>query len=128
MNKYKFDFEFICDWLQWTASYGQAKAGRPARTYIQQLCADQDVALKIYREQWMIETGGEKVLGRSVLAACHNDVDDIWLLQYWLWELKTKSTNSCFWMANFWSISMVDYDSSLNFSSQIEIWIFEVRG
>ena len=24
----------------WTPSHGQAKAGRPAQTYIQQLCAD----------------------------------------------------------------------------------------
>ena len=28
------------DILQWTPSHGQAKAGRPAKTYIQQLCAD----------------------------------------------------------------------------------------
>ena len=26
--------------LLWTPAYGQAKAGRPARTYIQQLCKD----------------------------------------------------------------------------------------
>ena len=30
----------ISDVLLWTPTYGQAKAGRPARTYIQQLCAD----------------------------------------------------------------------------------------
>ena len=28
------------DVLQWTPTYGRAKAGRPARTYIQQLCED----------------------------------------------------------------------------------------
>ena len=32
--------ELIRDVLQWTPAYGQAKAGRPARTYIQQLCED----------------------------------------------------------------------------------------
>ena len=32
--------ELISDLLQWTLAYGQAKAGRPARTYIQQLCED----------------------------------------------------------------------------------------
>ena len=32
--------ELISDVLLWTSSYGQAKAGRPARTYIQQLCED----------------------------------------------------------------------------------------
>ena len=32
--------ELISDVLLWTHSYGQAKAGRPALTYIQQLCED----------------------------------------------------------------------------------------
>ena len=32
--------ELISDVLLWTPSYGRAKAGRPARTYIQQLCED----------------------------------------------------------------------------------------
>ena len=30
----------ISEVLLWTPAYGQAKAGRPARTYIQQLCED----------------------------------------------------------------------------------------
>ena len=30
--------ELISDVLLWTPTYGRAKAGRPARTYIQQLC------------------------------------------------------------------------------------------
>ena len=32
--------ELISDVLLWTPTYGGAKAGRPARTYIQQLCED----------------------------------------------------------------------------------------
>ena len=32
--------ELISGVLLWTPSHGRAKAGRPARTYIQQLCAD----------------------------------------------------------------------------------------
>ena len=32
--------ELISDVLLWTPSYGRAKVGRQARTYIQQLCAD----------------------------------------------------------------------------------------
>ena len=32
--------ELISDVLLWTPTYGQAKAGRPARTFIQQLCED----------------------------------------------------------------------------------------
>ena len=32
--------ELISDVLLWTPTYGRTKAGRPARTYIQQLCKD----------------------------------------------------------------------------------------
>ena len=32
--------ELISDILLWTTAYGQEKAGRPARTYIQSLCED----------------------------------------------------------------------------------------
>ena len=32
--------ELISDVLLWTPSHGRAKSGRPARTYIQQLCGD----------------------------------------------------------------------------------------
>ena len=32
--------ELVIDVLLWTPAYGQSKAGRPARTYIQQLCDD----------------------------------------------------------------------------------------
>ena len=32
--------ELISDVLQWTPTYDRAKAGRPAQTYIQQLCED----------------------------------------------------------------------------------------
>ena len=32
--------ELIIDVLLWTPTHGRAKAGRPARTYIQQLCED----------------------------------------------------------------------------------------
>ena len=32
--------EIISDVILWTPAYGRVKAGRPARTYIQQLCKD----------------------------------------------------------------------------------------
>ena len=38
--------ELISDVLRWTPSHGRAKAGRPARTYIQQLCADTGCSLE----------------------------------------------------------------------------------
>ena len=50
--------ELISDVLLWTPAYGQAKAGRPARTYIQQLCegtgcSPEDLPETMdYREKW----------------------------------------------------------------------------
>ena len=38
--------KLISDVLLWTPKYGQAKAGRPARTYIQQLCEDTGCSLE----------------------------------------------------------------------------------
>ena len=36
----------------------------------------QDIALKTSWEQWMIETGGERGSGKSVLAVQHDDDDE----------------------------------------------------
>ena len=38
--------KLISDVLLWTRSYGRAKAGQPARTYKQQLCADTGCSLE----------------------------------------------------------------------------------
>ena len=38
--------ELISDELLWTPSHGQTKVGWPARTYIQQLCADTECSLE----------------------------------------------------------------------------------
>ena len=70
--------------LQWTPSHGWAKAGRPARTYIQQLCANTGyIALRTSRKRWMIKAGGKRGPGRSMLAAWHDD-DDIHISKYGL--------------------------------------------
>ena len=45
--------ELISDVLLWTPAYGLAKVGRPARTYIQQLCSHEDLPEAINdREKW----------------------------------------------------------------------------
>ena len=71
--------ELISNVILWTPSYGQAKAGRPARTYIQQLCEDTG---------WMIERNGERGSGISVLAARHDDEE------WWLFLLRTFAASS----------------------------------
>ena len=68
--------ELISDVLLWTPTYGRAKAGRPAGTYIQRLCEDTDVALKTCQRRWTIGRSGERGSGISMLAAWHDDDDD----------------------------------------------------
>ena len=69
--------ELISDVLLWTPTHDRAKAGRPARTYIQQLCEDtgccpEDLPEAMNdREKWR-----ERGSGISVLPARHDDDDD----------------------------------------------------
>ena len=62
--------ELISDVLLWTPTYGRVKAGRPARTYIQQ-----DVALKTCQRRWTIGRSSERESGISVPVAWHDDDD-----------------------------------------------------
>ena len=68
--------ELISDVLLWTPTYGLAKAGRPARTYIQQLCEDTDIALKTCQRWWTIGRSGERGSRISVPVVRHDDDDD----------------------------------------------------
>ena len=73
--------ELTSDILLWTPSHGRAKAGWPARTYIQQLRADTGCNPETGRKPWMIEKCGEKGSGISVLMAWHEDDDElVWFL------------------------------------------------
>ena len=54
--------ELIRDVLLWTLTHGRSKAGRPARTYIQQLYEDTDVVLKTYLGRWTIGRSGERAV------------------------------------------------------------------
>ena len=71
--------ELISDVLLWTPTYGQAKAGRPARTYIQQLC--EDTGCNPEDLPGMIGRSGERGSGISLLAARHDDDDDDLLIE-----------------------------------------------
>ena len=62
--------ELISDILQWTPSHRLAKGGRPARTYIQQFCANTG-----YRLEDILAREGQ----RGMLAAWHND-DTSWII------------------------------------------------
>ena len=75
-NCWRIRDELISDVLLWTSTHGRAKAGRPARTYIQQLLRIQDVVQKTCRRRWTIGKSGERGSGISVLPARHDDDDD----------------------------------------------------
>ena len=74
--------ELIRDVLLWIPTHGRAKAGRPARTYIQQLCEDtgccpEDLPRAMNdREEWR-----ERV--RDIRAA-----STIWWWWWWLYDIK----------------------------------------
>ena len=68
--------QLISDVLLWTPAYGQAKAGRPAQTYIQQLCEDTGCSPEDLPETMNDRRSGERGSGISVLAAWHDDDDD----------------------------------------------------
>ena len=61
--------ELISDILLWTLSHGRAKAGRPTKTYIQQLCADTGCSLEDLpgsiddRDRWIKEIRVGGVIG-----------------------------------------------------------------
>ena len=65
--------ELIRDVLLWTPTHGHARAGRPARTYIQQLCEDTGCCPE---GRWTIGRSGERGSGISVLPARYDDDDD----------------------------------------------------
>ena len=70
--------ELISDVLLWTPTYCRAKAGRPARTDIQQLCEDtgcspEDLPEGMNDKEKVAERGS----GISVLAARHDDDDEV---------------------------------------------------
>ena len=69
--------ELIRDVRLWTPTHGRAKAGRPARTYIQHVRI-RYVVLKTCLGRWTIVRSGERGSGISVLPARHGDDDDIY--------------------------------------------------
>ena len=88
--------ELIRDVLLWIPTHGRAKAGRPARTYIQQLCEDtgccpEDLPRAINdREEWR-----ERVRDIRATSA-------IWWC--WWWYSYVLST-IFYWFRSFWTVN-----------------------
>ena len=71
-------YELISDILLWTPSHGRAKAGRPARTYIQQLCANTGWSLEV-----MDDRDGWRDRVREI---CVSNVTWWWWWWWWWWS------------------------------------------
>ena len=67
--------ELISDVLLWTPTHGCARVGRPARTYIQQLCEDTGCNPEDLPEAMNDRENGERRSGISAQAARHDDDD-----------------------------------------------------
>ena len=80
----------ISDVLLWTPTYGRAKAGRPARTYIQQLCEDtgcgpEDLPEAMNdREKWRERVRDIRTCGTT------------WWWWWWYWATQLKNSNKCY--------------------------------
>ena len=88
--------ELISDVLLWTPTYGRAKAGRPARTYIQQLCEDTGCS-----PEDLLET--------------MNDREKWWdRVRY----IRASSTTWSWW--RWWWCIIVDFDAPVKHSGKIK--------
>ena len=68
--------KLINDALLWIPSHGRAKVGRPARIYLQQLCAGAGCSLEDLLGAMDDRDGWRERVREIVLAARNNDYDD----------------------------------------------------
>ena len=81
--------ELISDVLLWTPSHGRAKAGQPAQTYIQQLCADTGCRLEDIPGT-MDNKDGWRERVREIHAG-----GAIWWWWWWWWSLHLFFPHFC---------------------------------
>ena len=86
--------ELIRDVILWTPSHGRAKAGRPVRTNIQQLCADTGCRIEDLPKAMDDREGyGKRGSGISVLITRHDD-DAIYIYIYiYIWYQVSNPDN-----------------------------------
>ena len=77
--------ELVSDVLLWTPTYGQAKAGRPARTYIQQLCEDTGC-----NPEDLLEAMNDREKWREMV----RDIRAGGTTWWWWWYISTLSSSS----------------------------------
>ena len=103
--------ELISNVLLWTPTYGRAKAGRPARTYIQQLCEDSGCSPEDLPEAKNdIEKWRERV--RDIRAS-----GTIW----WWWWVLLKLNQEISWKSLVFHISKYPDDGLIPKSKHLKL-------
>ena len=94
--------ELISHVLLWTPTYGRAKAGRPARTYIQQLCDDTG-----YIPEDLPEAMNDREKWRERVRDIHAS-GTTWWWWWWWWEFMCFSQKVDMSALNGGSLKLVD--------------------
>ena len=119
--------ELISDVLLWTPSYGRAKAGRPARTYIQQLCEDTGCS-----PEAMPEVMNDREKWRERVRDIHAN-GMTWWWWWWCWWLNPNfecvfgwfiHLASCFPIICFAVISFSIFSLKVNSAFLLKSWQF----
>ena len=74
--------ELISDVLLWTPTYGRVKSGRPARTYIQQLCEDTGCS-----PEDLPEAMNDREKWRERVRDVHASGSTWWWWWWWWWYI-----------------------------------------
>ena len=85
--------ELVSDVLLWTPTYGQAKSGRPARTYIQQLCEDTGC-----NPEDLPEAMNDREKWREMVKDIRAGGTTWW---WWWWWFETIQTSLSTWFSSF---------------------------
>ena len=119
--------KLIGDVLLWIPSHGGAKAGRPAQTYIQQLCADtgcnpEDLPEAMDdREGWW-----ERESGISMLIVWHDDDDDVLLVVILFFLIRSMTRHNMFdffvWMPSLIFCCLFSFDFVNKSKTLRDIW------
>ena len=88
--------ELVSDVLLWTPTYGQAKAGRPARTYIQQLCEDTGC-----NSEDLPGAMNDKEKWRETVKDIRAGGTTWWWWWWWYWRNPDKPVNTSEWCISY---------------------------
>ena len=103
--------ELISDVFLWTPTYGRVKAGRPARTYIEQLCEDTGYSPEYLpeamhdREKWRERVRDIRACGMT------------WWWWWWWW----------WWWLNFNTNNSIEYQTFVCTHLMVKLFNFDRR-